>query len=142
MGRRGHRYYLLTIATLTILGLSGCGSQNNAIVSPPQSVHNSTMQVKINWAPNPLVALKNNHLTVTVNNSQGHPISQGVSVSIRLAMIGMSMPPTVVAMHTVAPQAQFTGQVVPVMAGPWALTLTVNHEGHHLTQTWNVLVDN
>lgn len=141
MARPGRRY-LLAIATLTILGLTGCGSQNNAIVSPPESVHNSAMSVKINWTPNPLVALKTNHLTVTVDNSEGHPISQGVTVAVRLTMIGMSMPPTVVPMHTLTPQAQFTGQVVPVMAGPWALTLTVNAQGQHLTKTWNVLVDN
>ncbi len=141
MGRLGPGY-LLTLTTLTMLGLSGCGSQNNAIVSPPKSVHNRTMQVKINWAPNPLVASKANHLTVTVDNSHGHPISLGVTVSIRLAMIGMSMPPTVVSMRTLSPpHAQFTGQVVPVMAGPWSLTLTVNNQGHHLTKTWNVLVD-
>ncbi|MHB1955080.1 MAG: FixH family protein [Sulfobacillus sp.] len=136
---RGFTQFLLALAAIL---LTGCGASGSAFHLPPQTISGSSIKATVSWTPSPLVALKPCQVTVTLKNSHDVAIVQGAAVAVKFTMQDMSMPPVHARLTPAGTPGAYKGQLIPVMAGPWLIDVTINYHGHRVTKSWSVLADN
>lgn len=111
-------------ALLIVLALTWIQSSEEA---PPPTTEHSFVAGHAIWTirPYPAKVLENNTFTLELTDSAGAPL-QGASLTIKLDMIGMVCGDVVFKMKESSP-GLYTGEGIPLMAGMWRATLTVEN---------------
>ncbi|RCW50303.1 FixH family protein [Paenibacillus prosopidis] len=118
-------YKLIAVtALLIVFALTWIQSSEEA--PPPITEHSFEIGHAI-WTirPYPAKVLKNNTFTLELTDSAGTPL-QGASLAIKLDMIGMVCGDVVFKMKEASP-GHYTGEGIPLMAGMWKATLTIEN---------------
>lgn len=119
-----YKFSIAFAVTALIIVLALTWLQSSEEAPPPITEHSFEAGHAI-WTihPYPAKALENNTFTLELTDSAGAPL-QRASLAIKLDMIGMVCGDVVFKMKEASP-GLYTGEGVPLMAGMWKATLTI-----------------
>lgn len=119
--------YKLLIALLSATALFGAGwtwLQAGEAAPPAITVH-SFQEGRLEWqiGPYPAKALHANAFEITLQDSSGNPL-RSAALAVNLEMVGMEHGDNAIELKEESPGV-YRGEGVPVMAGMWKATLSL-----------------
>ncbi|WP_139998563.1 FixH family protein [Paenibacillus paridis] len=119
------KYALMLIALAIVIGLGIVWLQSSNEAAPPMTEHTFDSGHAI-WsiADYPAKALHENRFEISLTDQAGAPL-EGATLSVKLDMVNMICGDYAFAMTEVAP-GKYAGEGVPLMAGTWKATLTLD----------------
>lgn len=136
------RFGVVGSAIALIIRLGGCGSTPGSHGPSAFYAKNQRLGLllRLQYTPDPAVALKPIIATVTVKNREGQTIKQ-VSGTVILTMTDMSMP-SVQGDLTPQNDGRFQARVIPTMGGPWQLAAHLIISGRKWDPVFRLMVVN
>lgn len=128
---------LVPILGLAILALSAAGCGQASAASPQGSatvkISSPGMSTTVTYRPNPVVALKPFHVTVSLLSANGKPVSNA-HIIMHLQMTVMDMPEQTFALQS-AGGGRYRGHSIFLMAGTWDMIAQIDVAGHKTKET-------
>ena len=128
---------LAPILGLVILALSAAGCGQASAASPQGSatvkISSPGMATTVTYRPNPVVALKPFHVTVSLLSANGKPVNNA-HIVMHLQMTVMDMPEQTFALQS-AGGGRYRGHSIFLMAGTWDMIAQIDVAGHKTKET-------
>jgi|GEM_PF-1917507 len=121
--------FAFLLALAVIVAVAVLIWQRNTEAAEPLSASVAFDIGTVVWSndPSPVKALRNNKFTLLIETAEGAPL-QGASASMLLDMIGMDCADVAFELSEVSPGV-YEGEGMPLMAGAWKATLSLEAEG-------------
>jgi len=125
---QGKKRLLIAIHIVCFLFLTGCSF--SVSIGNKESTEGSH-QIEVQVQPNPAVILKENEFYIFVRDQDGKPV-ENAKVKVTLSMADMDHGDLSFFCDSIS-KGVYKGKGIPVMAGEWIATVSVEQEGEKST---------